>query len=145
MKFRQSRKGLSPVVATLVLIAVTLTIAIIVAAWMSNLTIGLMGKAEQGSITNVALANFETPNTGGNATATVQNTGSNSITIVSGSIDGQQWNLTKTTISKGTEVTVVLSTHAGTPFDPVSSAQYTVKLMTTQGNTLVNTVTYVPP
>ena len=42
-----SKKALSPVVAAIILIAVTVAVSIAVAAWMGALTFGFMGGAEQ--------------------------------------------------------------------------------------------------
>ncbi len=53
-KLKKNAKGLSPVVASIILIAVTVAVSVVVAAWMGGMTIGLMGNAEQVSITNVA-------------------------------------------------------------------------------------------
>ncbi|MEM2419748.1 MAG: archaellin/type IV pilin N-terminal domain-containing protein [Candidatus Bathyarchaeia archaeon] len=46
MKLFKSRKALSPVVASIILIAVTVAVSIAVAAWMGALTIGFMGTEE---------------------------------------------------------------------------------------------------
>jgi len=43
MKILKSKKALSPVVASIILIAVTVAVSIAVAAWMGALTIGFMG------------------------------------------------------------------------------------------------------
>ena len=53
-KFKKNSKALSPVVASIILIAVTVAVSVVVAAWMGGMTIGLMGNAEQVSVTNVA-------------------------------------------------------------------------------------------
>ena len=77
-KFKKNAKALSPVVASIILIAVTVAVSVVVAAWMGGMTIGLMGNAEQASITNVAFTNTGTHT---NATVvTVQNTGSATVT-----------------------------------------------------------------
>ncbi len=79
-KFRKSAKALSPVIATIILIAVTVAVSVVVAAWMGALTIGFMGNSEQAKITNVVLANTE----GGGWSAVIAlsiNTGSASVTI----------------------------------------------------------------
>ncbi|MEM2386850.1 MAG: archaellin/type IV pilin N-terminal domain-containing protein [Candidatus Bathyarchaeia archaeon] len=47
MKLFKSRKALSPVVASIILIAVTVAVSIAVAAWMGALTIGFMGSGER--------------------------------------------------------------------------------------------------
>ncbi len=56
-KFKKNAKALSPVVASIILIAVTVAVSVVVAAWMGGMTIGLMGNAEQASITNMVLTN----------------------------------------------------------------------------------------
>jgi flagellin-like protein len=74
-KIRKSTKALSPVVASIILIAVTVAVSIAVAAWMGALTVGFMGSSSL-TITNVQ---FESGNT--LATLTVNNTGTKSVTI----------------------------------------------------------------
>ena len=69
-KIKKNSKALSPVVASIILIAVTVAVSVVVAAWMGGMTIGLMGNAEQATITNL---DFTT--TSGSIVATVQNTG----------------------------------------------------------------------
>jgi flagellin-like protein len=150
-KFRKNAKALSPVIATIILIAVTVAVSVVVAAWMGALTIGFMGKSEQASITNVVLANANPAGGAGtyeNAQVTVQNTGSATVTINSAYIDS-----TTGTMYSGTTPAVVTSipivkggsatfnvTVSGVAF--ANSAQYTVKLMTAKGNTVTNTGTY---
>lgn len=46
MKLLKCRKGLSPVVAAIILIAVTVAVSIAVAAWMGSLTVGFMETEE---------------------------------------------------------------------------------------------------
>jgi archaeal type IV pilus assembly protein PilA len=74
-KIRKSTKALSPVVASIILIAVTVAVSIAVAAWMGALTVGFMGSSSL-TITNVQ---FESGNEF--ATLTVNNTGTKSVTI----------------------------------------------------------------
>ena len=56
-KFKKNSKALSPVVASIILIAVTVAVSVVVAAWMGGTTIGLMGNAEQATITNLEFTN----------------------------------------------------------------------------------------
>jgi flagellin-like protein len=70
----RSRKALSPVVAAIILIAVTVAVSIAVAAWMGALTFTWMGYEEL-EITSVTW----TPNTA--FTITVGNTGTKDVTI----------------------------------------------------------------
>jgi flagellin-like protein len=72
-KLLKSRKALSPVVAAIILIAVTVAVSIAVAAWMGALTFTFM-KTEELRIVGVK---FET----GNITITVQNTGTSDSVI----------------------------------------------------------------
>ncbi len=90
-KLKKNSKALSPVVASIILIAVTVAVSVVVAAWMGGMTIGLMGNAEQGSITNVVLT---TPNV---ATIDVQNKGKASLTVSNSTIDGHTAVITNTT------------------------------------------------
>ena len=76
MKTRRSRKALSPVVASIILIAVTVAVSIAVAAWMGALTFNFMGSSSI-SITNVTF-NDGTPY---NITLAVKNTGTKQVTI----------------------------------------------------------------
>jgi flagellin-like protein len=71
----RSRKALSPVVASIILIAVTVAVSIAVAAWMGALTFNFMA-TEQLKITNVQF----TPNNS-SILVTMQNTGTTPVTI----------------------------------------------------------------
>ena len=77
-KFRRSKKALSPVVASIILIAVTVAVSIAVAAWMGALSVGFM-KTEQVSIT---YADFGTT-PGLTVKLNVTNSGSSSVMITS--------------------------------------------------------------
>jgi flagellin-like protein len=145
-KFRKNAKALSPVIATIILIAVTVAVSVVVAAWMGALTIGFMGNSEQASVTNTVLANTVTgpPTWTGTATLTVQNTGSATVTISSATIDGNPATITGGTvaIAKGTSAPVTLTLSSTTAPVFVNTAQYTIKLMTAKGNTVVTQATY---
>jgi archaeal type IV pilus assembly protein PilA len=80
-KLQHNAKALSPVVASIILIAVTVAVSIAVAAWMGGLSTGFM-QTEQASITNVAFSGTNT------ITVTVANSGSNNVTISSATING---------------------------------------------------------
>jgi flagellin-like protein len=74
-KIRKNAKALSPVVASIILIAVTVAVSIAVAAWMGALTVGFMGSSSV-TINNVAFAT-------NSMTLTMKNTGTKSVTIES--------------------------------------------------------------
>ena len=78
---RRNRKALSPVIASIILIAVTVAVAVVVASWMGGMSLGLMGNAEQVTITNL---DFSTPD---HIVATVHNTGGNDVMINKAYVD----------------------------------------------------------
>ena len=138
MKILRSRKALSPVVASIILIAVTVAVSIAVAAWMGALTFNFMA-TEQGQVTNLIF----TTGTPGNVVVTFQNTGTTPITI------SEAWvNNHKQAMSGGstglpltvpgnnvTQLTIVPDT-----LDFAAGAQYEVKLLSSKGNTFVRTM-----
>ena len=142
-KFRKNAKALSPVVASIILIAVTVAVSVVVAAWMGGMTIGLMGSAEQASITNVQF----TPNTGGYdlITCLVQNSGSNPINVTtncyvngaSATLQGGQ----QVSIAKGSSANIVLQVPANTLS---AGSSYAIKLITLKGTQISYTATYSP-
>jgi len=74
-KIFKSRKALSPVVAAIILIAVTVAVSIAVAAWMGALTFTFM-RTEEVKITSIQWATGNA-----NATLTLKNSGTSSLTI----------------------------------------------------------------
>jgi flagellin-like protein len=71
MKMLRSKKALSPVVASIILIAVTVAVSIAVAAWMGALTFTFMGTEEVkvishqwDSATNITYINLKVTNVG---------------------------------------------------------------------------------
>ncbi|HLE75135.1 MAG TPA: archaellin/type IV pilin N-terminal domain-containing protein [Candidatus Bathyarchaeia archaeon] len=80
--FRRSKKALSPVVASIILIAVTVAVSIAVAVWMGALSTGFM-QTEQLTITSATITGASTTNS--TIVLGVRNTGTSSVTI------GQVW------------------------------------------------------
>jgi len=108
-KFLRSRKALSPVIAAIILIAVTVAVSIAVAAWMGALTIGFMG-TEQISFTGIYW-----PASLSHVNMTIKNTGTATLTVSSIKIN----NLLNTT---GTGWTCYSSNTAVTPRSRTLSA-----------------------
>ena len=144
-KFKKNAKALSPVIASIILIAVTVAVSVVVAAWMGALTLGFMGNAEQASITNTAyVSNTE-------VSLTVQNTGGSTVTISSATIDGNAATMyngttpyaqvTSWSIPKGQSSTFIVG-FASTTLTFTNTAQFTIKLQTAKGNTVTTTYTY---
>ena len=132
-KFKKNSKALSPVVASIILIAVTVAVSVVVAAWMGGMTIGLMGNAEQATITNLGFG------TSGHIIATVQNTGNSVIQLKNVYVNTADVSGTSTglnaDIAKGASATVDITIAHSTGVD------YTVKITTAKGNNLVLTAT----
>ena len=142
-KFKKNTKALSPVVASIILIAVTVAVSVVVAAWMGGMTIGLMGNAEQVSITPQAVdsthLSVNVRNTGG-ATITINPSGTLDNTVIA--VTGWGTPAPGTyTVAKGTAqtFTIALSTAI------VDGAQYTLKMSTAKGTALTSVVTYTAP
>ncbi len=149
-KFRKSTKALSPVVASIILIAVTVAVSVVVAAWMGGMTINLMGTAEQGVITNLQFTEGTLETDPDTIVATVQNTGDAAITITGGFLNGDAATsfaeinavlpeLDDEIIPKGKTADIELTLPAGTLVD---ATQYQVKLTTSKGNAIAYTSTY---
>jgi archaeal flagellin N-terminal-like domain len=138
-KFKKNSKALSPVVASIILIAVTVAVSVVVAAWMGGMTIGLMGNAEQVSVTNYQFSATDT------VVLSVRNTGTATVTISSATIDGTTATITETgdhlNIAKGDTGTITLTNPGG---DFNAGAQYSIKLVTAKGTTVPYTITYNP-
>jgi archaeal type IV pilus assembly protein PilA len=132
---KKNAKALSPVVASIILIAVTVAVSVVVAAWMGGMSVGLMGNAEQGTITNLDVSG-----SGNQIIATVQNTGNAKITLTTSYINGAVTNSTAypLTVAKGATMSIAL-TQAGLTL--TSGTDYTVKMTTSKGNNLVFTQT----
>ena len=136
-KFKKNAKALSPVIASIILIAVTVAVSVVVAAWMGGISLGFMAKTEQASIINVQFAtNY--------VNATVLNSGTGSVTFSTATIDGNTATLAATgtggslTLAKGTTGYYTVTLASGTF---TSGTQYTFKITTAKGTGLVYTAT----
>ncbi len=134
-KMRKNAKALSPVVASIILIAVTVAVSIAVAAWMGALVVGNMN-TEEVKITNV---NFVSAT---EAVLTVKNTGSSSVIISDAYIGTAQ----ATTL----DVPLTLAPNAADEIDITGAAfdagqAYQFKIVSTKGNPFVYTATMPLP
>jgi len=82
-KMKNNAKALSPVVASIILIAVTVAVSVAVAAWMGGMTLGFM-QTEQLKVNNPT---FDTATNA--ATADVTNSGTQSVVLSKVQINGQ--------------------------------------------------------
>jgi flagellin-like protein len=132
-RFKKNSKALSPVVASIILIAVTVAVSVVVAAWMGGMTIGLMGNAEQAQVTNVAFVRASGTTT---LSATIRNTGDDTITISAAYIDGVQTTdafTTDNTIEKGQSGALTITNSTAL----ASGAVYEVKMVTAKGTSVI--------
>ena len=96
-KIRKNSKALSPVVASIILIAVTVAVSIAVAAWMGALTVGFM---DTNSVTITAVEFDESAATLKDLMQlSVKNTGTSSVTIATAKVNGVAALITNTPIS----------------------------------------------
>jgi flagellin-like protein len=143
-KLLKSKKALSPVIASIILIAVTVAVSIAVAAWMGALTFSFT-KTEQLSITGITgwgtnYANF-----------TVANTGASTLTISAGKIDGTLATSVNFANGTGTVTALGVSMPKGTTWSiqiknsgitMSSGVQYNFELDTKAGNAYPYTATH---
>jgi flagellin-like protein len=144
-KIKKNSKALSPVIASIILIAVTVAVSVVVAAWMGGMTIGFMGNAEQVSITNIAFVPTNGTAGADQLQVLVTNSGSTPATIKTAFINGEAATITSVSptgpIAKSSSATVFLDLPNG---DLQAGSSYQVKLITEKGTSVVNTATYNP-
>ncbi len=123
----RSRKALSPVVASIILIAVTVAVSIAVAAWMGALSFNFMN-TEQGQLTNLQY-------TTDNVAATFQNTGTTPITITEYWVNGAKLSAADytQTVSANSQYTFNIG------ITLTLGNQYEVKLVSSKGNAFLRT------
>ena len=127
-KIRKNAKALSPVVASIILIAVTVAVSIAVAAWMGALTVGFMS-TEEVKITSVTF-------TATTITLTVNNTGTSPVTLSEAWVNNVQ-------MSSVTGLNSAISANSGTQIVITSAVtdgyNYQLKLISAQGNSFLYT------
>ena len=138
MKILRSVKALSPVVASIILIAVTVAVSIAVAAWMGALTFSFTA-TEQGQITMLQFNTGASPN---NILVTFNNTGTTAITITQMWVNNVQIPTTditptlgpNTPANSGVQWTVTLTGTGITNNVVTSGDNYQVQLVSAKGN-----------
>ncbi len=122
MKILKSKKALSPVVASIILIAVTVAVSIAVAAWMGALTFTFMGTEE------LKITNVEFITGGATINVTMQNTGTSPITVDEIWVGSTKAWSTGQTISANSQAEITV-THSWS-----NGANYQIKALTAKGN-----------
>ena len=129
--FKRSKKALSPVVASIILIAVTVAVSIAVAAWMGALTIGFM-QTEELKITGMT---FDTD--ADTITVVVHNQGTTGVALNEVWVNSSP--ITSVTYDPGTivgansDVTLTIDYGADVGSIDVGS-NYQVKIVSAKGN-----------
>lgn len=82
---RKAKKGISPVIATIILIAITIVIAIAVAAWV----FGLFKSYTGGPAVTINAAQSSCSGLSDTCALVVSNQGGNSVSIVGATVNGQ--------------------------------------------------------
>jgi len=133
-KLLKSKKALSPVVAAIILIAVTVAVSIAVAAWMGSLTFTFM-ETEEVSFTQVEFITVATLNNRINVT--IQNTGTADIVITQAKVTG--YDVDQTVVLSSAE-SIAAGYSAEIQLDILDSEvwsagkAYNIELLTTKGN-----------
>jgi len=130
MKILRNAKALSPVVASIILIAVTVAVSIAVAAWMGALTFTFMA-TEQVQITNMS---FGPAGSSSWIAVVVNNTGTSSVTM------NEAWiNNVKRTSFNANQSPGIIAANRGAVINMTSVSlangnNYQVKLVSSKGN-----------
>jgi flagellin-like protein len=124
-KIRKNAKALSPVVASIILIAVTVAVSIAVAAWMGALTVGFMATEE------VKITNMMFP--AGHIQVVANNTGTTSVTINEVWVNGVKQTYTPQTLAANTGVVVDVT------YTWTAGSNYQIKLISSKGNNFIYT------
>lgn len=145
-KLLRNRKALSPVVAAIILIAVTVAVSIAVAAWMGSLTFSFMGGTEELKILDVKFDKATSK-----LSVEVTNIGTEKVTISDIRVDGVTYKdvgdsdngacddlASGYELDKGANHTFVI-TFTSWPFK--SGVKYTFLVLTTRGNQFQYTAT----
>ena len=126
--FRKSKKALSPVVASIILIAVTVAVSIAVAAWMGALTIGFMD-TEELKITGVQFTGTTADDKA--IVISVANQGTSGLTIVEASVNGEAPVTMSVQLDANEPGTVTID------YNWEVGSNYQVKLATAKGNPFI--------
>jgi archaeal type IV pilus assembly protein PilA len=126
--FKRSKKALSPVVASIILIAVTVAVSIAVAAWMGALTIGFM-QTEEAKITGVQFTGTTVDDKA--IVISVANQGTSGLTIVEASVNGEAPVTMSVQLDANEPGTVTID------YNWQVGSNYQVKLATAKGNPFI--------
>jgi len=129
-------KGLEPLIAAIILIAITLVIAIAVVAWMTGLFGTTVGGAE--SLVILPNATLTEPAANWLLNISIRNTGSSPSTVIAIYVANYTCFSGSQTINPGQTYNWVNSNCGSANF--ISGIRYTIKVVTAAGNTFYSEV-----
>ena len=130
---RKAKKGISPVIATIILIAITIVIAIAVAAWVFGLFKSYSGT---NAVTVVSGLSSCSSSSNSQCTIVLSNQGGNSVTVIGASINGVSVSLSGTlTVSANSQATIILT---GYTFS--AGATLNIQIALNNGATITTTI-----
>ena len=129
-KLFRSKKALSPVVAAIILIAVTVAVSIAVAAWMGALTFGFMG-TEELEITKIEWHWASDPSQR-YFVITVNNTGTKDVTITQVKVNYVTTNVNAQGLPLGLKAGLGTTITVYYPY--INGTKYDVSVVTQNGN-----------
>ncbi len=137
-KLQHNAKALSPVVASIILIAVTVAVSIAVAMWMGSLSTGFM-QTETIQLKNAAFQPGSA--TTGSVQITIRNTATSAVTISSVYLNG----VTISTTNPATPLVLQPNAQSTLNFTSAITAgnNYEIKVVTAKGNPF--SISAIPP
>jgi len=138
-KLRIRRKALSPVIATLLMVAIAVAAAIITYVWSMGLLGGLMGTGGQQTKEQLVLEAYDW--TGANLQIVLRNVGSGGVNIAAIYLEGNSWinfGTTGTSIPIGGTYSASSTPPSGPTF--TLNVAYVLKIVTTSGGTFTYSV-----
>ncbi len=136
-RFRISKRAVSPVIATLLMIAVAVAASIIVYVWAIGLLGSLMGGGGSQTRQQLILEGYNWV-AGGTLSFTVRNVGSASVTVAAIYLGGNALSTNlASTVSIGSATQIYSAIPSGTY---TSGAAYSLKLVSTSGGVFVFSV-----
>jgi len=145
-KLRIRRKALSPVIATLLMVAIAVAAAIITYVWSMGLLGGLMGTGGSQTKEQIILEAYDWKTTANKLVVTIRNVGSSEVVLAASYIEGlaapggPTGDTVNDKLAIGSTLTYTLD--KPTPLTLTTGAAYTVKFATATGGTFTFSVVY---
>jgi flagellin-like protein len=140
-RFRVNRKAVSPVIATLLMIAIAVAAAILVYVWSMGLIGGLQTGGGQQVREQIMMDEY-TWTTAGAVTGIVRNVGNAKVEIAAVYVEGHSATFTPNPSTMDPLSTSTLSITAISGFTPVSGVAYTLKIVTKTGGVFSYSITF---